>query len=568
MNTSRPTAQTLQTTGAMGLLRLLLFAALLLASPAALPAAAQTDPSGTDPAAKEQSAAESEAEATEVDPLSPRASLQSYLDACRAGRFEEAAGHLDTARLPDGTDAAMAALQVKQVLDRYLWFDLTAISPDAGGDLEDGLPPGRELIGLIEADEGTVEVNLLRRQGDEPPGWLFGPESVRRIRALHAGLGNRWLLDRLPPALLRPGPLELKRWQWLALPLVALLAWLAARLLAALVFPILTSLAGRTAMRADDVILERLRQPVVFLMALAVFRTVIAALALAIPAEEMISRTLRALLLVGLFWILARLVDVAILGLGRSTWMEGRPEVRILLPSMARAGRIVVLALGIVTVLQEFGFTVTGLLAGMGLAGMAVALAAQKSIENLLGSATILADKPFAPGDFIRVGDMVGTVEHVGLRSTRIRTLDRTLVTIPNGQLSEQRLETFAARDRIRLYCVLGLTYGTSSRQLANVIEDLEQTLRDHPRIHDDPIRVRFVEFADFSLNLEVFAYLQTSDWGEFLGLRQEIFLKFMEVVEANDCDFAFPTRTIHLESSVPTGPRETRPPVTPSAAS
>jgi MscS family membrane protein len=127
-------------------------------------------------------------------------------------------------------------------------------------------------------------------------------------------------------------------------------------------------------------------------------------------------------------------------------------------------------------------------------------------------------------------------------------------VTIPNGQLSDQRLETFAARDRIRLYCVLGLTYGTTSRQLAKVIQELERVLREHPRIHDDPIRVRFVEFGDFSLKLEVFAYLQTSDWGEFLGLRQEIFLRFMEVVEENGCAFAFPTRTVHLTQPATTG--------------
>jgi MscS family membrane protein len=566
MNISRPTAQTRQTTGAGGLSRLLLCAALLLASPAALPAAPQT---GAAEPAPEQPAAGREAETQAVHPLSPRASLQGYLDACRAGRFEEAAAYLDRDGLPAGTGVATAARQIKEVLDRRLWFDLDTISPDESGDLDDGLPPGQELAGVIQNATGSaIEVLLVRRRGDEPPGWVFAPESVRRLHELHAGLESRWLLDRLPPALLRPGPLQLERWQWVALPLLALVAWMAARLLAAVLFPILSSLASRTATRTDDLMLQSLRQPVVFLMGLAVFRAVVATLALTIPAEAIISRTLRALLLVGLFWILSRLVDVAILALGRSAHMEERPELRVLLPSVARVGRIVVLALGVVTVLQEFGFTVTGLLAGMGLAGMAVALAAQKSIENLLGSATILADKPFAPGDFVRVGDLVGTVEEVGLRSTRIRTLDRTMVTIPNGQLSDQRLETFAARDRIRLFCVLGLTYGTSSRQLAKVIEELEQTLRDHPRIHEDPIRVRFVEFGDFSLNLEVFAYLSTSDWGEFLGLRQEIFLKFMEVVEANGCSFAFPTRTVHLEPPEPPGARELRPPEAPAAGS
>ena len=155
---------------------------------------------------------------------------------------------------------------------------------------------------------------------------------------------------------------------------------------------------------------------------------------------------------------------------------------------------------------------------------------------------------------------MVGTVEVVGLRSTRIRTLDRTVVTLPNGSLSEMRLETYAARDRCRLLCTLGLTYATRVEQMKKIMSDLEEVLRTHPRVGDDPLRVRFVEFGASSLNIEILAYVLTTDWAEFVELRQELYLRFMEVVEANGGDFAFPTRTVHVESlprataSVPDG--------------
>jgi MscS family membrane protein len=569
MKSSEPSGQRPRGTGAIRSLA----AALIVCLPLALVggparASAQAEPAPphtgtTPPSAPDAGAATPEA----VDPLSPRASLQAYLDACRAGRYAEAAVHLDPSGLAAGDEPSAAALRLKEVLDRHLWFDMSTVSPAAAGDLADGLPPDRERLGSIPTPGGEEDVLMVRRSGAAVPGWVFAPQTVGSIDGWYAGLGGGWLRSQVPPALLRPGPLELQWWQWLALPVAAALAWVLARLIGAALRPILAFLFARTRSTIDDLVLERLFAPAVYVLALGIFRAAVPFLDLTVPAAETVTQVLRALFLVGIFWVLTRLVDVAVLGLDRSAWMETRPEVRVLMPFVARAGRVVVLALGVVTVLQEFGFTVTGLLAGMGLAGMAMALAAQKSIENLLGSATILADKPFQPGDFVRVGDLVGTVEQVGLRSTRIRTLDRTLVTIPNGQLSDMRLETFAARDRVRLYCVLSLTYDTTSERLAKVIGDLEQVLRSHPRIYEDPIRVRFVEFGESSLNLEVFAYLNTSDWGEFLGLRQEIFLRFMQVVEENGCSFAFPTRTLHMEPAEASRRAEPRQPMPPAAA-
>ena len=141
----------------------------------------------------------------------------------------------------------------------------------------------------------------------------------------------------------------------------------------------------------------------------------------------------------------------------------------------------------------------------------------------------------------------MGTVETLGLRSTRVRTLDRTLVTIPNGKLADQRIETFAARDRCRLFCTLGLVYDTSAEQLRAVLAGVEQVLRGHPRIWPEGISVRFVALAASSLDVEVAAWFQTADWNEFQGIRQEVLLAFMEVVEQAGTSFAFPTQTVHL---------------------
>ncbi|MFQ5668896.1 MAG: mechanosensitive ion channel family protein [Acidobacteriota bacterium] len=516
-----------------------------------LPAAGQAQ----EPSSEARTAGD--AEKTAVDPLSPRAALASFLDACRQGRLQEAARFL--ARPPDKTlDGSRLAGWLKAVLDRHIWFTMEEISPLREGDLDDGQPQNIERLGMIPTSRGKEPVEMVHRPGGDPPGWVFSPSTVQRIPAWHADLGGNWLRDRIPAPLRRPGPLELQWWQWLALPVIVFLAYLLSRMAGLVIKPLATRLVSRTPGELDDLLLKQLTAPALFFLALAMVRSSIGWLDLTIPAQAFIGETLRTAFLVGLFWGLTRLVDVAFLGLGRSSWLQNRQEVRGLLPLAARTGRLVILCLGVVTILQEFDFTVTGLLAGMGLAGMAVALAGQKSIENLLGSATILMDRPFRVGDFVRVDDLVGTIEQVGLRSTRLRTLDRTLVTIPNGRLSDMRLETFAARDSIRLYSVLGLTYSTTAEQLAKVIQGLETVLREHPRVSKEPSRVRFVEFGDFALKLEVFAYLKTTDWGEFLTLRQELYFRFMEVVEKNGSSFAFPTQTVHLE--MPGMPRRRAP--------
>ena len=141
----------------------------------------------------------------------------------------------------------------------------------------------------------------------------------------------------------------------------------------------------------------------------------------------------------------------------------------------------------------------------------------------------------------------MGTVEAVGLRSTRVRTLDRTLISIPNGKLAEMRIESFAVRDRIRLACTIGLVYGTTANQMRLVVAGLEQTLREHPKIWPDGITVRFKELTPSSLDIEIMAWFLTADYPEFQLIRQEILLQFMEVVEKAGTSFAFPTRTVHL---------------------
>ncbi len=350
----------------------------------------------------------------------------------------------------------------------------------------------------------------------------------------------------LPRPLLDEGPLGLLWWQWIAVPVLVAIAVAAGALLGFATRFVLWRLSSRG--RASwGALPGPFAGPLAAIWGIGVFAALEPWLALDPAAGATLERILRAATYVVFFWAGLRGVEAAFSTAARAPWTRASARVAGLLPLGQKASKIALLALGLIAVLNELGFQVASLLAGLGIGGVAVALAAQKTVENLFGSVAIGVDQPFLVGDFVKVDDVVGTVEAIGMRSTRIRTLDRTIVTIPNGKLSETRAETFAARDRFRLYANLGLSYGTTAEQMRAVLHGVEAALRTHPKIWPDAMSVRFDKLCDSTLNVEVVAWLQTPDWDEFTLARQELLLRFMDVVERAGTSFAFPTRTVHV---------------------
>lgn len=484
-------------------------------------------------------------------PDSPRAAVVAYLELARAGRWEEAARYLE---LPaaDASRGPELARRLKAVLDANVWLEPDDISPLPEGRTDDGLPQGVEELTTIPGAGGVRQpVRLLRRPGPEGASWLFTRATVGRIDAQYQALGNRWVLEHLPAPLLGPGPGELLWWQWLALPLVLLLSHGAGLILGKITTSVLGRLAARTASTLDDVLLARLGRPLALAWSLVIVTFPLSALSLYAPARRLVGSCRMAGLLVVVFWAALVAVDLVGQAVTASAWAAQRPSVRALVPLSTRVGKVFLSALAVVSALATLGYPVASLLAGLGIGGLALALAAQKTVEHLFGSFSIGVDQPFREGDLVKVEDVFGVVERIGLRSSRIRTLDRTLVSIPNGRLAEQRIESFAERDRLRLALDIGLTYDTSSEQMRRILGRIESALRGHAKIWPDSVTVTFQGFGDSSLNVLVMAWFLTTDWGEFLGIRQSMLLEFMAIVESEGSSFAFPTRTIHV---VPTG--------------
>jgi MscS family membrane protein len=216
-----------------------------------------------------------------------------------------------------------------------------------------------------------------------------------------------------------------------------------------------------------------------------------------------------------------------------------------------------VLFAGLLFVLHYFGVDPTAALAGLGVGGIAVALAAQKTLENIIGGISLIADQAVRVGDTLKMGDISGTVEDVGLRSTRIRTLDRSVVSMPNGQIANMNLENLSTRDMFWFHPVLGLRYETDSSQLRSVIAGIRKLINDHSAIDSLSARVRFVRFGAFSLDVEIFAYVFATDWNHFLNIQEELLLSLMDIVRKAGTEFALPSQTMYLaaDSSDLAGP-------------
>jgi MscS family membrane protein len=357
-------------------------------------------------------------------------------------------------------------------------------------------------------------------------------------------------IEHLPAAFRAEGPDHLAWWQLLALPALLLASWVVGIFVARVLRSLLALAARRTTFTWDDQVIEGIGGPLTLACTVGVARVLVAWLPLPGPWRGKMAGGLRTAALLALFWVLLRVVTVAGSLAGTSAWAQARPASRSLVPLGARILQVGVLAMALVEVLSDLGYRVTGLLAGLGIGGLALALAAQKTVENLFGAFSMGLDQPFRVGDSISVeGGLTGTVETVGLRSTRIRTAERTVVTVPNGKLADMRIESFAPRDRIRFFSVLGLARGSTAAQMRRVLAGVEQALRAQPKLWPDSVTVRFREITAGALEIEVQAYFGTTDFAEFQGIRQELLLGFLELVEAAGTSFAIPPRAVHVQS-------------------
>jgi MscS family membrane protein len=485
------------------------------------------------------------AEVTHDDLLgrsTPQGTVTGFLRAMQREDYERAVDYLNTRQT--GTRAQQLAVELNHILDRGMSTVVSMLSSKPEGSLQHGIPPNRELIGGVTIKNTEYEILLERVQKENsPPIWLFSAETLEFVPNVYAELDAPWIERYLPTVMTDTRVLGSPLYRWALTLLFLPLAFLLARLFTGLIFYLVREPLRRRLGETVMIRLRRIRKPLVLLfLAVAVYIISIGSPSLVVRLFWTFMTAIMAV--VSLTWITLYAIDAGAVIIERRR-PEAAKAVVLLSATLLKALAILI---GFVVIFHYFGgINLTAVVAGLGVGGIAVAFAAQKTIENFFGGVFIVWDKPVRLGDFCRVGEYTGTVEHIGLRSTLIRTLNRTVVSIPNGQLSVMSVENFALRDRFLFRHTLNLRYETTAEQLRFILAKIRELLYQHPRVDSMVARIRFIAFGHSSLDVEIFAHVLEKDYNSFLAVQEDLLLRIMDLVGESGSGFAFSSQTLYI---------------------
>jgi MscS family membrane protein len=471
-----------------------------------------------------------------------------FLKCAERGDFENAARYLQSTSEQDANLVLRA--EESRELHRRFKGNIGLLSDDPSGTVEPGLPPGQVRAGVLTAGSATVDVILVRV--DDPASgkiWLISKETVASIQELYAQMESEapTVVDHLIPAALTSRRLlgmSLAQWLgWLlSIPISLLLAWLLAFVL---------SMPRRIRSRLRNLPFRSLWETPLGMPLKCIIAILMNSFFVYLLEPPLLYRfyyvRILATLLVGCFvWLVSTITDRGYEYAVNQTRTQHKGGESILIV-MQRLTRIVLVIIALVAALALFGLNVTTTLAGLGIGGLAIALAAQRTLENLIGGLSLLMDKAVQVGDFCRIGDQLGTVEDIGLRSLKLRTLDQTLLVVPNGSLAQMQFGNLTGRSKLLINQTFALRIETQVEQLRFVLDRVQTMLDQHPAIEPGTSRVRATNFVGAAFELELFAYGKTGDWARLTAIRQDVILKIAEIVEASGTRFAAPTQLAYL---------------------
>jgi len=479
----------------------------------------------------------------------PRGTVTGFINAVAGQNYNRASRYLN---FPGNITSEEEKKRVVLVLQRL--FDQKGsmlpyylISDDPKGKTDDDFEPRLEKVGSVSPHDELIEIFLKRHDDETGNGiWLFSAETVEAISSV--SLQNSAFVDQIIP-----GFLNKYLWggvpagQWIVALLLIGLSYLISFLIISSIIFLLKKLWKRIREEPISGIITAVKLPLKLYVAVWIFVAFSRNLELSIILRQKFSAITIIVGIVAVLILLWRLSDFIGKFSQEKMLLRGNPAGVSIVLFLQRAAKIAIVIFGIIFSLGAIGIDVTTGLAALGIGGIALALGAQKTIENFVGSVTLIADRPIRVGDFCRVGQITGTIEKIGIRSTRIRTLDRTVVTIPNGAFSSDTIENYAHRDRFRFISVLNFRYETSPDQLRYLLTELRKVLYAHPKVYEEPARIRFIGFGAHSLDIEIFAYLEAKDYNGFLEIREDLMLRMMDVVDRSGTDFAFPSQTIYF---------------------
>jgi MscS family membrane protein len=474
----------------------------------------------------------------------PRGTVLGLLSAARKGNTGLAALYLDTTLR--GADAEALASQLAAVINRRLPARLNEISDEPEGSQRDPLKPDEDLVGVIQTANGELDILVERvDRGKAGKVWLFSRKTLASIPDAFQELDAFPLGRFLPDFMITTRVAEIPLFEWLAIfvgmPLLYLLTGVLNRILSLAAGIVRRKLSRNSALPNPRV----LRPPFRLLLLALAIRWLVSTVPLPLFARQFWSTTALMIVVVACIWLLMLLNEI-----GERSLVRRRRSLSGAASALRLVRRLIdvlILFAGLLFTLHHFGINLTATLAGLGVGGIAVALAAQKTLENVIAGVSLIADQAVRVGDVLSLGDIQGTVEELGVRSTRIRTIDRTVVSLPNGQIANMRLETLSVRDRFLFHPVVGLHYETTAVQLRSFSAGVRTLLSGHDNVDLASVRVRFVRFGASSLDVEIFAYVFASDWNNFLEIQEELLYGVMDMVQKVGAAIALPSQTLYL---------------------
>lgn len=481
----------------------------------------------------------------------PRGSIIGFLTAASEFNWEKAAEYLDMRNLPSEVSelgGPELAREFNHVLSRATWLDDYSVSESPEGVKGDDLPEYRDEIVRIKTEDGEVPIWLQRvPRNDGVLIWKLSNRSVALIPDLYDQYSYPATVEKIRNWFPQDAAfLGVEAFKWFIVFAFAVLVWP----IFYLVGWLLSRLFSSPEREIYPLVKKVFTGPMVLIAILVTLESVIAELGVGAAAQAL--KEAHTINTIAVIWASWAAINLFKQYKQNKLIALDRPGAAKLLQPMSTLVKIVVTIFGLLFWLNNIGVNITTVLAGLGVGGLAVALALQKPIEDMMGALAIFSQAPIRVGDLCQYGTVLGNVEDIGLRTTRVRTLTNTVVSIPNSLLSADKIENLSYRTKIRYWPTLRLRYDTTAEQIRETSKNILAMLQEHDRVYDEPLRVRFTDFDDDAILIKVHSFLKTTDFTESLEIGEDLNFGIMEIVQASGARFALPGKSIYMEGEAP----------------
>ncbi|KRD61001.1 mechanosensitive ion channel protein MscS [Flavobacterium sp. Root935] len=422
------------------------------------------------------------------------------------------------------------------------------VSNKETGRTDDDLAAGVDLVGNIAAGKTAISLYVENQSDDSQPAlWLFSAETVESIMSADIS-GEKTFLDRVLPSVLKERKLgNVPIGHWAVVVVMTVVSYLLSRLLLFAAGYIIQKVWRKAASERGKAVIEAFSLPVMMYLTVILFVALTQRMGISIIVRQRFSIIIITIGIVAFLILLWRLTDFVSLYTRSRMNRRGRISAVSAILFLSRTTKAAIVFIGIIALLGIIGVDVTAGLAALGIGGIALALGAQKTIENFVGSVSLIADQPLRVGDYCRVDDIKGTVESIGMRSTTLRTSARTIVTIPNGQLSASKIENFAHRDRFIFNPIFNFRMDTAPDQMRYLLVELRSLLYAHPAVLNSPPVVRFTGITADALKVEITAYIEAVNFDKSQEVQEDLLLRMMDIIENSGTALAYPSQTLYM---------------------